>query len=506
MTEKVWYDECNIYFINKRVNHLDYRELFTCLAERYENRDFRIGRNHFSYARATGYIAFFALFVRLVMSVSYLNAYDTEWNIMWAVQLGEGFFSAHSHVNDLDYPPLYLYPLYFVGRLIRNDSIGGYPPLRMLTIKFLPCLTDSLTCIVLYRLASKRNKPLGLLAAAFWALNPAAIFNCACWGQTDCVLMFMAALLMLALEERHVTAAGILWAAMCSTKLQGLYLTPVVGMEVLTVCFGSLHPKEFSLSRIKKPAVMRLVRFVCAAAGTMALIYLPFMIGSAVSDFSPELGFWEKFFKPVTVYSEGLAKYPYITLNADNFYMIFGLNGVKDNWQILPGVTVSTLGSLYLLLAMALVVAVYLFGIRRSHWLAGFMFMQCVFMLTCRQHERYQIVTLVLLAGAFVTVADRRLMKLMTFSSIVIFFNQFRVLSSVRESTNWWRYYKYHYGTAEWLERRSDYAAMNALVNVILFGASMIFVIRYFFDEKSDKPVVSRAREIFNQQRSRIWK
>ena len=56
------------------------------------------------------------------------------------------------------------------------------------------------------------------------------------------------------------------------------------------------------------------------------------------------------------------------------------------------------------------------------------------------------------------------------------------------------------------MEEANDYAAMNALVNVILFGASMIFVIRYFFDEKSDKPVVSRAREIFNQQRSRIWK
>ena len=476
------------------------------ISQRYENRDFTIIPDRFSAPRAIGYIVFFALLIRLVIAVSYLNSYDTEWNIMWGVQLGEGFFSAYSHVNALDYPPLYLYPLYYVGRLVNVESIGGYPPLRMLAIKFVPCLTDSLTCIVLYRLASRRNKILGLFAATLWALNPAGIFNCACWGQTDCVLMFMAALLMLALDERHVTAAGVLWAAMCSTKLQGLYLTPVVGMEVLTICFGSLHPNEFSFSGIRKPAVMRFVRFVCAAAGTLGIVYLPFMVGSAISRFHPEMGFWTRFFRPITVYSDGVAKYPYITLNADNLYMLCGLNGIKDENYLLTGVSYSLLGSIFLLLSMAAVVAVYIWGRRRSHWLAGFMFMQCIFMLTCRQHERYQIVALVLLIGGLITVADRRLLTLFSLNSLVIFFNQFRVLSSVREGTDWWKYYRYHSGTAEWMAQRTDYAKLNSLLNVILFFASMVFVMRYFFDEKYSKPIVSRLSETGNLKRSQLWK
>ncbi len=476
-------------------------------------QDGRIRRIQFSYSEAIRTIVLFALMLRLMIAVSYLNSYDTEWNIMWAVQLGKHFFAAHCHVSDLDYPPLYLYPLYFVGRLISVEGIGGYPPFRMLAIKLIPCVTDSLTCAVMYRLASKKSKQLGLLAAVLWAVNPASVFNCACWGQTDCVLMFMASLLMLALEDKHVTAAGILWAAMCSTKLQGLYLTPVVGMEVLTICFGRLSPGEFSLAKIKKPAVMRFVRFAGAAAGTLAAVYLPFMIGAGLYRNAPEMSFWERFFKPVTVYSEGVAKYPYATLNADNIYMLFGLNGVRDKLSILPGISVSTIGSLFLLLSVVLVVAVYLFGRRRSHWLASFIFMECIFMLTCRQHERYQILTLVLLMGAFVQIADKRLLTLFSLNSLVIFFNQFRVLSRVREKSGWWHYYKntnmvnresvrnIYYRGAEWLNHTKVYSSVNSLLNVCLFAAAMVFAVRYFADEFSDQSLLKRLTELFERRK-----
>ncbi len=476
--------------------------------------DFRLDgrKDNFPYAMTMAYIVMFAFLIRLVTAASYLNSYDTEWNIMWAVQLGKDFFSAHMHVSSLDYPPLYLYPLYAVGRLVSVESIGGYPPFRMLAIKFIPCLTDSLTCVVLYRLASRRNRQIGQLAAMLWAINPAGIFNCACWGQTDCVLMFMASLLILALDEKRVIASGVLWAAMCSVKLQGLYLTPVIGMEVLTICFGRLSPKAFSFSDITKSSVKRFTGFLCAAAGTLAVIYLPFMLGSGFSAYHPEMSFTERFFKPLTVYSEGLAKYPYITLNADNIYMLLGKNGVNDELRFFPGVSVHTLGSLFLLLAMALVVAVYLFGRRHSPWLAAFMFMECVFMLTCRQHERYQILTLVLLMGAFVRHADRRLLTLFSLHSVVIFFNQFRVLSLVRENSGWWHYYRgtrtvnselmqnvYRSG-ADWVDSTGVFSRVNALMNVCLFIASMVFVIRFFVDEDSGRPLSVCLRERLERQ------
>ena len=455
------------------------------LYRKYDSHDFTLRGDNFSYRRAIGYLAFFALLLRLIIAASYLNSFDTEWNIMWGVQLSEGFFNAHTHVSQLDYPPLYLYPLFVVGKLINNPTIGGYPPFRMLAIKFIPCLCDSLTCAVLYAIARRRDRRIGMLAAVMWAVNPAAILNCACWGQTDCVLMFLVALLMLSLQEKRVTAAGILWAVMCSTKLQGLYLTPVVRMEVLTICFGSLHPKQFSLSKALKDddAVIRFIKFICASLGTLVLVYLPFMIGCGFSEYQPGVFFTEKFFKPIMVYTEGVDKYPYCTLNGDNIYMLFGLNGIKDELQVMTGLSVATIGKIFLLLAVAGVVAVYIFGRRRSHWLAGFMFMECIFMLTCRQHERYQIVALVLLIGAFIQLADRRLLTLFGLQSLVIFFNQFRILSSSRESAGWWKYYKHAEGSAEWLANKSNFAFVNSLFNLMLFIAAAVFAARYFCRE-----------------------
>jgi Predicted integral membrane protein len=460
------------------------------LIRRYNEKDFRVSREEFPYGKAVALLTAFAFLLRMFIAGNYISSFDTEWNIMWAVQLGDGFFNAHSHVYELDYPPLYFYPLWIVGRLIDKPWIGNYAPFRMMAIKFFPCLSDSLTIAAIWRLAGKRNKPLGLLAAGIWALNPACIVNCACWGQTDCVLMLLAALLMLALEEKHVVAAGVLWGAMCSTKLQGLYLTPVVGMEVLTICFGSLHPKDFSIKKVTKEQVKRFVRFALAALDTLIVVYLPFMIGSAMSRYRSGIGFWERLFKPISVYGEGLDKYPYITLNADNLYMLLGQNGVKDDLKLLPGLTAGRLGSLFLLLGMALVVVVYVFGRRRNHWLAGYMFMEIVFMLTCRQHERYQIITLVLLIFAVVKLEDRRLLRLFCLSSLVIFFNQHRVLAYARELAGWYNYYLYTNGHAEWPDKQNDFSGVNAFFNLCLFLFSMFYAVRFFTAGKREESAI----------------
>ncbi|MBQ4397057.1 MAG: glycosyltransferase family 39 protein [Clostridia bacterium] len=454
--------------------------------------------------RQFGAILFcFALLLRLTVAGGYLNAYDTEWNLMWGMELGDGFFSAYTHVTSLDYPPLYLYPLYLVGRLMRLTEFQGYAPFRMLAIKCFPCLADSLTCAVLYRLGGRRNASAGMMAAALWAVNPATVFNCAFWGQTDCVLICLAALLFEALAQKRVTLSGVLFAAMCATKLQGLYLTPVVGMEIWYICFGTLRDGHF-LQHMRSGRIWsdrrwqrgakKFLRFAGAVGGTFAVIYLPFMIGGAIASSDRAAGF----FQPLTVYADGVDKYPYITMNADNIYMLLGLNGVSDDIRFLPGVSVSLLGKFFLLAAVAAVPAVYLRGKRHSHWLAAYMLTECIFMLTCRQHERYQIITLLFLMGGFLQLADRRLLTLFSLQSAVIFFNQARVLGSVLERTGWWEGYRTGRRAtnqsmipaqqavisngAWWVRHHYDFAVWNAFFNVCLMAVSLTLVLRYLFN------------------------
>ena len=452
-------------------------------------------------------VFFFALLLRLTIAGLYLNAYDTEWNIMWGIELGDGFFSAYAHVHSLDYPPLYLYPLYVVGRLMTITEAAGYIPLRMVVIKFMPCLTDSLTCVVLYKLGAKRDNIWGLAGAALWAVNPATIFNCAFWGQTDCVLLCMAALLFAALGERRLVAAGVLFTAMCSTKLQGLYLAPVVGMEVLTICFGSLHYKRFHFKNIKREQVKEFLKFAAAAAGTFAVIYLPFMIGAAAASQDKWAGFW----LPLTVYREGVDKYPYITMNADNFYMWYDKNGANDSIKVLPFISASSLGTFFLLGSVLAVVAVYVFGRRNSHWLAAYLLMEGIFMLTCRQHERYQILTLILLMGALLRIADKRIFTVFTLQSLIIFINQARVLGAVRERSLWWTNYQttnemmnglMHESLGQvaargtwWVNHSREIARYNSFLNICVFFASIVLVLRFYFDKKYKRPFIKRAKE-----------
>ncbi len=488
--------------------------------------DYIVGMHNFPWKRFVFRVFLFALIVRLLIAGSYIHSFDTEWNIMWGVQLAQlsreqlfGFYKAYSYVSSLDYPPLYLYPLHIVGSLILKTDIGGYPPMRMLVLKFFPCLLDSLNCVVLYRLGSKRSQLIGFSGAALWAINPATIINCAFWGQTDCVLMLAAALLFLSLTERRIVASGVLFALMCSTKLQGLYLTPIVGMEILDICFDGINVKKFKRSSLNRTNIMKFVRFVLSVLLTFTVIYLPFMVGSLFSLGNEAQSGWEKFFRPLTVYREGLKKYPYVTLNADNLYMLLNLNGKKDNLSFFHGLSYELMGKLFLVVLMLSVVVIYLLGRRCSHWLTAYFFINGIFMLTCRQHERYQIMVLILLAGAFMELADRRMLTLLSLHILVISVNQFRILASVKENSDWWGYYHtpmrsmkqmlesdmaavQENGVA-WLKYNATIGRVNAAVNVCLLLAATVFVLRYVWDRRPLQPFLRRMKELLVDYRRR---
>ena len=95
--------------------------------------------------------------------------------------------------------------------------------------------------------------------------------------------------------------------------------------------------------------------------------------------------------------------------------------------------------------------------------------------------------------GAFIQLADRRLLTLYGLNSLVIFFNQFRVLSSVREKSGWWRTYKYAGGSyPQWLNSRGKLAFANSLLNLLLFAAAAVFVVRFFCKRSKTKQLEER--------------
>lgn len=386
-------------------------------------------------------MVFFGLLVRLFIGMSYQNPFDTEWYLMWAKDIQQGFFNAYDgHVRQLDYPPVYLYLLKLVGMAVEDPLIGGYGPYRMLAIKFFPIVFDVLTIWLLYHVCAKRSPVTGLLAAGVWAVNPSAIYNCAAWGQTDTIMMFQLLLAFWAFYEEKPMKGTILFALAALTKMQCLYFAPVI-------LYFFLRKRDFS----------GLVKALGAGLLSVLIVFLPFMIGSR----DPLLIF--------NVYFDGFGKYPYINLNAFNLYGLSRNNWVPDAKSIFGGIvglnglttggfTFSMLSTLFLLATIVFTCWLALRGKRFSVFLNGALLMECLFMLTTRQHERYQVVVMIFLLAAFLTERDFRLFGVFTGVVFTTFCNQVLLLNhNINQS-------------APWLAAFHELQAVGSAINLLLFG------------------------------------
>ncbi|MCI8360368.1 MAG: DUF2029 domain-containing protein [Clostridiales bacterium] len=390
----------------------------------------------------------FAFLARLAMGVGFFNSYDTYWYRSWAVDLAEnGLFTAYGRMKEiaLDYPPVYLIFLYITGLGYKALGGGVTNDMQMLLLKFWPVLFDVACAGLLYLICRRRyGRPAGLLAAFFWTLNPSFFFNTAGWGQTDGVMAFALLLTFWLLEENRPVAACAAMAVAGLTKFQCLFFLP----PFLIVLF---------LQNRKR--LLRPVLGLLAAALTVLLVFLPFMIGAK----NPMLFF--------DLYLGSAGKYDYCTLHAYNLYCMLGLNwthDVKDTDPMLGSFTWQGLSYVFLFLSLALLVWLYVISCRRhgekrlNGWVGGLLFMQCVFMLTTRMHERYQIIVLPFALMAWVSTRRGRFLGLFAGLTGITLVNQYLVLINVVQN-------KLFKATAFYLPARDTLEIIFSAVNMLLF-------------------------------------
>ena len=397
-----------------------------------------------------------AAVLRICIAMLFLGKFDTQVYLGWARGVQDGFFNAYDgHIPNMDYPPLYLYPLKLIGMLLAIPGVGDYLPYEMLLIKLTPILCDLMTVAVLYFACRRRSVVFGLILASVWAINPASIFNCAVWGQTDTMMIFLIALCLWALDEDRPILGAVLFAVAGLTKLQCLYFGPIV-------LFYFLRRKDWTM----------LLKAVGAGLATVAVVFVPFMIGAKS---------WTLIFD---IYLGGYDLFPVINLNAFNFYGLGELNWVTDtlsifggspngSGQMVGGFTFSMLSTILLLLSLAFVCFLMLKGKRFSVWMGSLMLMQCLFMLTIRQHERYQIVVLILCLMAFLKERDYRLFGLFCGVCVISFFNQALVFA------------KAFHPADPWVASFNQIQFVFSFFNVLLFFFTVYLCWEYAFGKPS---------------------
>lgn len=393
----------------------------------------------------------FAFLARMAIGVGYFNSFDTDWYKGWAVDLPNGIFDIYTRADsiNLDYPPLYLFPLYLVGLVYK--AIGANPPFAadMLLMKFFPIVFDVLCIWLLYIICTKHGgRAVGLFAATMWAINPSAFFNSAAWGQTDGLMAFLLLLAFYYLQEDRPIAAGIAMAVACLTKFQCIAFVPVYLLELIR----RRNYKKLSLS-------------IGAAAATGIVVFIPFCIGSGNIRL------------PFDLYLGGASSYSACTLHAFNIYSAFGLNSlgdrIPDSRAFLGPVTFNNLSMFLAALSLILLVYVYVRGKRTSGWVGGLMFMQCVFMLTTRMHERYQFIVLPFALMAYITTRRKGFFKLFAALSVMTLFNQALLLIM----------YNYHY-EVPWYGIYGSLVIFFSLINIGLFIWTLFECITFFFKDK----------------------
>jgi Gpi18-like mannosyltransferase len=352
------------------------------------------------------------------------HPYDMNIFRNWATAAANNLFQVYASGRTSDYPPLYMYILFLIGKLASIPAISSYYPLLL---KLPSIMADVATSYLIYRLARKYlSLELSILLAAFYIFNPAIFINSTFWGQVDSFFTLIVAGAVWALAEKRAVLAGALFTAAVLMKPQGIIFLPVL-------CFELVRQKNLEY----------FLQAAAGALGTAALVVLPFALHQDA--------LW--IFK---LYAQTIGEYPYASINAFNLFSLLGAN-YKSDGAVWFFFSYHTWGLIFIVLVTAYSWFIYSKG-KSMAFIPAAALMQIagVFTLATGMHERYLFpaAALAILAGIY--LRDKRFLVLAGGFSATIYINTHVILFGTMQGLNSGSY--------------SPTLIITSLLNVLLLG------------------------------------
>ncbi|MDR3585850.1 MAG: hypothetical protein P4L59_11080 [Desulfosporosinus sp.] len=314
----------------------------------------------------------------------------------WATTAANNFSQFYQGRNASDYPPLYIYLLFIIGKL---GSLTALSPYFTLLLKLPSIVADIATSFLIYKLAKKYlSLEISILLAAFYTFNPAVLINSTIWGQVDSFFTLIIVGAIVLLTEKKIGLASVLFTAAVLMKPQGIIFLPVLFFEL-----------------IRQKALKSWINVVLSALVTAIVIVLPFSLNTN--------GLW--IFK---LFASTLGEYPYASVNAFNFFSLLGANFTKDE-GILFVLSYHSWGMMSIVLITAFSWFLFIKGKSRVYASAvALLLIDGVFTFSSRMHERYLFPAVALSILTFIYLKDKRLLLLATGYSASIYINTHFVL------------------------------------------------------------------------------
>ncbi len=316
-----------------------------------------------------------AFFVRLGLSWHPGYGFDIGVYEGWA-RSGATYGMAESYEKQVgsnmlpDYPPLSITILTGVGHAY-NMLFGAFDMNALsyrIFIKMPATIADLMICGLLYGLLKHwKGKRAGIAAALMYALNPAAIFDTAVWGQTDSIYTFflLAALSAWAFEHRNL--AAVMLALSVLTKMQAIVLFPLFA---------------FLVADRRNPTAI--LRFTIVGILTIIAVLIPYIFGGVVQNI-------------VEVYTGSVGRYGNVTIGAYNFWWaLLGDRGWQIHSRDMPffGISYTQIGLALFATAYCLLLWIFRRHIKKPRNIEALLY--CAAMLCCafflfltQMHERY---------------------------------------------------------------------------------------------------------------------
>ena len=359
--------------------------------------------------------------LRIFMSFT-MPQCDIDVNLFqnWARNLSEqgipDFYAyAAEHNLSLDYPPLFMYHLYIIGKI---SNIGGIAQSALFDVllKFPSLVADCVIAYLLYKISSKHlSKNWIFLIVSIWLFNPMVLLDSACWGQVDSLLTLALLLSAYFLEKDRYVWASVALAFAVTLKPQGIFFVPILGFALLRQLF---RERELPLSK-------RLLRFAYSISAFFIaafLIILPFGIKAQPNIFSWIIG----------VYTNTAGGYSYATVNSFNFFYLMGANWVSDGAQFM-GLTYFTWGMIAIVLLSLLTGVLYIYGKKKNTYvyLLSSMLIYTVATFGPRMHERYFYPAIALLLVAVIYSNNKLLLGIYGVMTISNFYTVLEVMTGL---------------------------------------------------------------------------
>ena len=304
--------------------------------------------------------------LRLYLSLN--DGYELDLNcfMVWSQTATNVGLSSFYDSVWCDYPPFYIYILYFVGNFYKalfSSAFDLSSPIFIVLLKMPANIADIIIGLLLFTVINKKNDyKTAFIVMASYVLNPAIIFDSAVWGQVDSIFTLLIFLSIILLNDDRPELSCACFAVSVLTKPQSLILGPLIALFIL---------KKYKFKRSFKCASVSLLVFIALS--------IPFFYKGSIGRL---FGLAEL----IEMYTGAAASYAYTSLNACNLWGVLTGFWVKDSEVFI--ISYRT----WSLILMGIYVTLILYNVHRGNLspnLAAFCLYLGFFMLPTRIHERY---------------------------------------------------------------------------------------------------------------------